>query len=72
MQGIRDQPQNRNWFKNRNIKGDYMKEMFKSKVIWLFIIFILSITYINTGIQKNASADDTDKKLNNYEINSHQ
>lgn len=49
-----------------------MKEMFKSKVIWLFIIFILSITYINTGIQKNASADDTDKKLNNYEINSHQ
>lgn len=48
-----------------------MKDMLKSKVMWLFIIFVLGFSYLNIGEQKNASADDTDKRINNCEINSH-
>ncbi len=48
-----------------------MKDMFKSKVMWLFIIFVLGVVYFDTNAQKNVSAGNTDKMLNNYEINQH-
>ena len=43
-----------------------MKEMFKSKWMILFIVFVIGMTYINSlGIeaQKNASAGNTDNKV---------
>ncbi|MEI3498909.1 MAG: hypothetical protein V8Q71_00035 [Bacilli bacterium] len=48
-----------------------MKDMFKSKVMWLFIIFVLGVVYFDTNAQKNVSKVSTDNMLNNYEINQH-
>lgn len=40
-----------------------MKNMFKSKWMIIFIVFVLAMTYINSCCiaQKNASAENTDK-----------
>ena len=44
--------------------GGYMKEMFKSKGIILFILFVLMFTFVNSlNIQKDVSANDTDKQI---------